>query len=327
MTHQDPLSSAWAKMDWANRHVDQVEMAIERIHAVAKELKKGPVSIRGKLTDDGEAWVVYVNSVTNLNKLGLMAGDAVHNFRAVLEHIVWELAFIDGNGAEPKNNVQFPLISRIPGGSWLGSSRHFDREAERLLKPLTKRHRAMIKRHQPYQRWPGGEPHPLLMLSALDNDDKHRVLQPAFAALEEITTIHPKHGRDCVAIGEAINENVIGRPLEVGTKIVTIPIRVTGPNPYVGVKTKASLYIAFRNGIEIVRCLRAISRYVRTIYADFFPEFQTPKAKRVWRPRESRIQTAPPQPWRNLELEASVLTKDEAENVSSDWVLVPADNE
>jgi len=325
MNSSDPLASAWAKMDWANKTVDRVEMAIQRIHAVSHQLQKSPVTVRGRVTDDGKEWIIYIHKVTRIPaSLGLMAGDAVHNFRTVLDHIVWELAFIDGGGiaggVEPKGNVQFPIIQRTSRNpTWLSCSRKFEVEAKRLLENVSMRHRAMIKRHQPYHSWPEDEPHPLSMLSDLDNDDKHRVLQPVFSAASEITTIHPKYGRDCQAIGEAVNENIIGRPLEVGTKVLTVPINVTGPHPYLDVKAAASLYIAFRNGMGVLETLKSISRKVRAIYTDFFPEFQRPKAKRVWRAREGRIQTPPPP---KVALEESLLTSAEVQEYS-EWLSVP----
>ena len=113
-----------------------------------------------------------------LNRWGLITGDAVHNLRGVLDHLVWQLALFKCKGNEPENpeQVQFPLYEH-PSDT---SPENF---AEgRALKHVAPDHRVIIERYQPYKETDVSgsfTPRPSFWLKKFSNRDKHRVIVPA----------------------------------------------------------------------------------------------------------------------------------------------------
>jgi hypothetical protein len=106
--------------------------------------------------------------------LNLAISDAVHNLRASLDYLVFELAFKDSGIAQ--DGTQFPITDvkcgKGPGGNPIG----FDAVADRYLKGISPPHRDMIESLQPYKGWDALE-----TLREISNPDKHR----------ELTVINP----------------------------------------------------------------------------------------------------------------------------------------
>ena len=103
-------------------------------------------------------------------RFGVILGDCLHNLRSALDHLVWQVALLDGN--TPDRNAQYPIASK--------SERQFEDMAKRQLAGLNDRHRAMIKDTQPFHRGADAATHPLSMLANLSNTDKHQVVHTAF---------------------------------------------------------------------------------------------------------------------------------------------------
>lgn len=119
---------------------------------------------------------LQVNVRPDLLGWGIILGDAVHNLRAALDHVVWQLAELK---AQPPDHTEFPIFhSRNKFGA---TDKHGPTRASGLSKivglPVETRH--IVERAQPYHR--GGEAHlhPLWVLHRLNNLDKHRVVIPA----------------------------------------------------------------------------------------------------------------------------------------------------
>lgn len=92
-------------------------------------------------------------------------GDAVHNLRSALDHVVWAIA----DEAERYDRAQYPIYSHEGA---------YNTNAPRLLAGVSARRSELIRGTQPF-RWPRLETrewHPLNVLQRLDNDDKHRTL-------------------------------------------------------------------------------------------------------------------------------------------------------
>jgi hypothetical protein len=141
----------------------------------------------------------------------------------------------------------------------------------------------------------------LALLNDLSNDDKHRVLQPSafFAGELSYTIDEPAPGMtspdwtDCVRDPtRTIALNYPINPLQPNAELVRIPLIVTGPNPKVQVKINASLYIAFRNGVDCYTGLIAVANQVETILNESVIEFDRPQAQRRWQLPASRFQPA-----------------------------------
>jgi len=111
---------------------------------------------------------------------GVMLGDCVHNLRSALDHLVCQLTLLNGGSMEDCGQTQFPIASKCEG--------QFESMADRRIPGLSMKHRAMVKRLQPYHAGNQAWRHPLAILATLSNADKHRILNPAFSVLKSDTS-------------------------------------------------------------------------------------------------------------------------------------------
>ena len=110
---------------------------------------------------------------------GVMLGECVHNLRSALDHLVCQLTLLDGGTMEDCAQTQFPIASKCEA--------QFERMANSRIPRLSKRHRAMIKRAQPYRAGDSAWKHPLAILADLSNADKHRLINPTYSVLKSDT--------------------------------------------------------------------------------------------------------------------------------------------
>ena len=289
-----PLDSAWARVERGYEHVHT--LAVE-IAAWGRSLaaQASPVSAIGALDPDANYWRLRVKEVPTVPSLwGVLVADAIHNFRSALDQFAWELAFVDSSGID-HDSASFPLVRRL-GRPWRDCGRDYEGKCTRQLKGVTLRHRAMIKRYQPYHGWAKGRTHPFETMGAIDNDNKHRTVQPVFATATQWGTFFREEGTDCRFrdTAKVFIYSHVGRPLHPGTPLVDVPVVVTGPHPEMHMKANGVFYISFRNGVPVRDSLEEMGKLVSEVLLEFSPSFSTRKARRVWRPREGRVHTVPP---------------------------------
>jgi hypothetical protein len=199
--------------------------------------------------------------------LGVHLGDAVHNTRCALDHLVCQLAIAAGNPAAC-DRTQFPIfVDETPDNR---------KTIQRRIKGLSPAAQAEIERLQPYQRRPADSSGDLLwMLSELDNIDKHRlliVINPKFATLQLSVTID----------GETKSYPVSKDPGWSPLKLDAVPFRITIPNdpskPKTDVTVKAEQMtgVVFAktgmkgcDGLEAIPLIREMIADVRDIVAGF----------------------------------------------------------
>jgi hypothetical protein len=107
---------------------------------------------------------------------GVILGDCVHNLRSALDHLICQLTLLDGGTMDDCAQTQFPIASK--------SEAQFEAMANHRIPCLSKRHRALVKKAQPYHAGDGAASHPLDILAELSNADKHRILNPTFSVLK-----------------------------------------------------------------------------------------------------------------------------------------------
>lgn len=224
-------------------------------------------------------------------RLGLLVGDAVHNYRSALDQLVFELAFMGSRGGTRPPGVS--LEKTMFPGSETRSNFEGSYVQTTLLAGLTQKHRAQLKRFQPYRGGKLPPPHPISRLMDLSNDDKHRLTQPTLICPTDILLeIAFEDMRDCVPGRgqETWNEKILGRPLKPDTEIVRFPIRKTGPKPHVKVRGQIRTFIGFQDGTTPEDQLTRIGAYAREIVEFFAPEFDPPVATRLSSlPRPGRL--------------------------------------
>src|SRR5205085_7802942 len=104
--------------------------------------------------------VCYIEQIVEIDKeWPLLTGDAVHNFRSALDHLMWQLARIYlGRSPTEKQakNIQFPEVRRVK-----------DLTGNRFLTYVRPVDLGILKRYQPYKRLQKGRLHPLPKLIRL----------------------------------------------------------------------------------------------------------------------------------------------------------------
>ena len=104
--------------------------------------------------------------------------DAIHQLRTTLDNLAWGLAHLGGATPRKPRAIQFPIV---------GSLEDWPSEAKRIAE-LSAVARVAIESVQPFQRTGTGnspEQDGLLLLSRLNNADKHRILlQPSISPRE-----------------------------------------------------------------------------------------------------------------------------------------------
>lgn len=178
-------------------------------------------------------------------RLSVICGDAIHNLRAALDHLVWQLVVAAGN--KPSKGNSFPIYS---------AAKDFDRdvrfrEKKRGPGPLggidpNRKAWTTIEQAQPYHsRRPPGDP--LAMLKTLDDMDKHRTLAvhalfPGEQTVWDLVGWHPA--------AELLEYRFANRPLslEHETEILRLRFSEAWPNPQVGMKDRLTVEPTFGDG-------------------------------------------------------------------------------
>jgi hypothetical protein len=110
--------------------------------------------------------------------MALLLGDAVHNMRSALDHLVYAGAIhVTGKNPPPdERKLQFVIVDSLD--DWLSA------QQQQHMRPLTDEIRTFIEGVQPFKsRDPDGYRLNLLRwVRELDDADKHRAIRPVFIA-------------------------------------------------------------------------------------------------------------------------------------------------
>lgn len=258
----DRLAGVRSKIARSEYFIDQLNLALKAA------LSTTSVELRSKHRDAEGNHVVLVDIRPSEPPPGisLNVGDAVHNLRSALDHLVCQLAIAAGHGSAC-SHTQFPVFRN--------DSAKNRTTIGRRLNGLTPAARAEIEALQPYKRTPlAPESDPLWMLSELDNVDKHRILvvvYPRFAEMEITVTV------DDESVTYPVSNHLGWRPLELGAlpMRLTIPNDPTKPQTQVQVQARPLTGIVFAqtgltcDGCEVAPLLRRLVADVRDVVAIF----------------------------------------------------------
>jgi hypothetical protein len=179
------------KLAWSAQHLHALDLEIKEF------VKKHPFTARGEQDGDSRRFNIIANEYPLLpSHWPLMVGDAVHNMRSALDHIVWALTerfsarYPEGSAARPTYEesfkIQYPICD-TPGryfgtkkGKWKDGQRF---RCARFVGPdaIT-----VIDTTQPHLRGKDAYPHPLSVLAKFSNEDKHRKLFASGVLASEI---------------------------------------------------------------------------------------------------------------------------------------------
>jgi hypothetical protein len=156
-----PLHGCYARIQRASRYVHETE---QLLIDVARECEEQVI-----VNPDGTMFFDHVPQIPT--DLPLAISDAIHNMRAAMDYLIYQLAKLDSGVFQL--GTQFPIedhkITTTPSGNQIG----FDISKKKMLKGLTPDHRNRIEELQPYKgiEWTRN-------LRDISNPDKHRDLTP-----------------------------------------------------------------------------------------------------------------------------------------------------
>lgn len=201
--------------------ISRVEFAAKRGTEFSTEVRKWgndhPVSLSGEIADDRLSYKVVLNfsQQPDLDDWGRTFGDAMHNLRSVLNNMVAEIAQAEGATKEQIKSVQFPVA--LTANQW--------RSEKKRIRTLPPEVQAAIEKAQPFTEMPQlPAQHPLAVLSALSNQDKHRLeLTPAIEPLQlaHNTSIEFEVVPDPIVLQQVMNRMVIDGRFQDGVEVIT----------------------------------------------------------------------------------------------------------
>lgn len=159
-------------------------------------------------------------------------GDAIHNYRSTLDHLIAGLTRTHGH--KPGSRAAFPIFDKPPASVHDPCFRPIEL-LHSVLRPLSWAERAAILRVQPY-RSNDANSHPLMRLQRLDNADKHHSLLDATNAPLDFG-FEIRAARDCEIV-DVVREMHV--PFEIGIELGRIAYRVTGPKPQVDLTSRTT---------------------------------------------------------------------------------------
>lgn len=258
------LKGPRAKLDRANEHLRLLDSETAAFYeGTAAEGK--PYVVESEFRPDSSEYVFYVNPKREPPlRLGILLGDFAHNLRSALDHLVCQLALL--NGPTDCSTTQFPICF---------TESRFKEVAGNWLKGVAPRHRAAIKRAQPYEC---GEPekHALAILDWVDRIDKHRSVHPAFGFFVDpgreaarALYFEPNTAAGTIRRREVAN----GRRIERKTDIAILKLAPLGTDPKVEMSGKLQFQPAFGKRWLSGGALEPVAVYVSHLVESFAPDF------------------------------------------------------
>jgi hypothetical protein len=201
---QVELTSARAKAARAMEHIATLE-AEKKKRLPGDGRSRKPLRIDRKLDKRGREWHVAIpqGDITIPAGWALIAGDALHNARTALDHIVYALS------SRSTKRPSFPILPVQP------KSAEDIANWQRATRGLSQKHLDLVVDFQPYTHPGLHRSANLKLLSALDNRDKHRVLLGGIYG----TTQHTAGGATCPN-GHPVTLRVHPRPFETDRELL-----------------------------------------------------------------------------------------------------------
>lgn len=232
-TRTPSLDGCLAKLRRASEHIDTLEDEIRRQTPLITLREERELSPSGKMLNV-RAEIVAVPDFPN--RWAAISGDAIHNIRAALDYLVYELIRLERG--HYWGGSQFPIATH--------PAKHTGRVQRETIKKLGC-HWAVIQAYQPYQRGDATSLYDMLFLylNEFSNQDKHRLLVPvANSAKPDMGVFVIRPVRDCQR--QTVHMVwVNGRVLEPGADLTREAFVVTGADPQVHVDNDYTPLVSF----------------------------------------------------------------------------------
>jgi hypothetical protein len=242
------LDDAKSKLARAREHLEALQKEIGAF------LEANPYRIVvERPTPELHVVVVHSDAIVPYGRWSLILGDCVHNLRACLDYLAWQMA-----GSDPKDtSTQFPIFETS-----IGWRRNHKRRTARLTPKLL----AFVERTQPYNA-SHPETTPLNILRILDDSDKHKLLTVTLATP---IALHIEGISGPCAAPAAIRWTMVPNPtLEDGAILATLVF--SSPSPEMEMNGKLVPIVVFGESlgfgkrIEVLPSLAVIADDVEAV--------------------------------------------------------------
>jgi hypothetical protein len=212
--------------------------------------------------DTGEH-VIYVSRMPDYSsaftQASLILGDAVHNLRATLDHLIYALA--DWNTA---GSIQHPYRTQFP---ICDTPSDFNAASKRYLREVHSNHVAVIERFQTYHAVDllPGKLHPLALLRDLSDVDKHRLLNVVVIPTRAYVV-----NFDLIGLADRLGQARLVKWAELGAEVNRYVLRERLPDMEVIGHIPASVSLP-EIGQPLRFTLRTLEQYIAQIIEAFEP--------------------------------------------------------
>jgi hypothetical protein len=190
VTH--PLAGIDEKLRRAGEHLKTLQDEARSL------LQRNSPTIGAEHADEQRAWFVVVESCPDVPpRFGVVLGEAIHNMRSALDHLIWQIVVACGN--TPSQWNQFPIFDS-PARFQKRVVRRRERGEPSMLLGVDDRTFDAIEQLQPYHVSSDRHVHALAVLRDLSNTDKHRLVHTSLYSLTEDTPQIEGTGFDAIEI-------------------------------------------------------------------------------------------------------------------------------
>ena len=210
MTH--PLDGPRGKVERTNEHVQNLQLEVQtflNLNPYGVVLNRDPQT--------GEEVASARVSQDPPFRLGLIVGDAVHNLRSALDHLMYQLVL--ANGGKPDTWTEFPVVWEAE--KW--NSKKYKAAGTKKQKGASIAVVDAIERLQPYKRGNKFREDPLWHIHEFDVRDKHRFINVVGCALRRQSFslgLAPRQGEGSVkSLNFTMGGPQVISPLKDGTEL------------------------------------------------------------------------------------------------------------
>jgi len=247
------LASAWRKLERGKSHIDTLSEEI--LDKWAQRIADNPpFDINVEADNKAGCLVIRVRNVESLPALWpLIVGDALGNFRSVLDHAAWQMVQAGSKPGVAPEDVYWPIQIDTNTARLAGRYAH-------RLPGVDHKHLAVLDASQPYKQGAAAASHPLAVLSELSRVDKHRDIV-VLIGREKRYNLHFDFRHFAVERQEAPPSDTI-LLIREDAELGRIWGRRTGPeDPEVKVgPVEGSLVVAFGDGTDVLNVLDGMTK-------------------------------------------------------------------
>lgn len=183
-----PLEDCRAKVTWAyTHHLRQIDLQLRsdwgkrlRGHSILRKIDTETRLIDDVIRPIKKSVIFSLRGYAPTLPIAatLHAGEAIHQLRTALDHLVYQLVIAHTKNP-PSFRSAFPIIGtgRMIKPGWQSAADYYAAQVSTLRQSISHDAEALIQGLQPYKRFGGAyENDPLWQLSEFDNSYKHRLL-------------------------------------------------------------------------------------------------------------------------------------------------------